>query len=185
MTTDTEHTRTVAWAEHALRHVAEHGLAALDLDAVAASAGVPADELRTVFGDTRGLLEAALQRWEEVVSELGRDGFGPNPREGLARFVSARLDAGLDGDIDIAMLAHGGDPLVIETARRVTEHRLDALSALIQQLGVPPHMSRARAYGALASYLGLFHLQRVTGERLRDHEVRGHIKRTIDAMVTI
>ena len=67
--------------------------------------------------------------------------------------------------------------------RRVNEQRVEWLTAVLEQLGVSPESSHERAVGGLASYMGLYLWQQVSGERLSDKDMHAQLDRVITVMV--
>ena len=65
----------------------------------------------------------------------------------------------------------------------VAARRLDWLVATLGEAGLDEATARFRAEAGLATYLGLFHLQRAQGRRFGERELRAHIMRAVDGML--
>jgi AcrR family transcriptional regulator len=104
----------VAVLDAAARLFAEHGVAAVSLDQIAAAAGVGKGTLFRRFGDKAGLAVALLDARERALQEailLGPPPLGPgvHPAERLTAFVDAYLDYLLE-HLDLVRMSETASP---------------------------------------------------------------------------
>ena len=85
--------------------------------------------------------------------------------------------------VDVALSASATDPEIAATLDEITARRLDWLVATLGEAGLDEATARFRAEAGLATYLGLFHLQRAQGRRFGERELRAHIMRAVDGML--
>ena len=174
------------WTDAALQAMAEGGTVAVNVEHIAERLGTTKGSFYHHFESRQKLLQAALDRWEEIVTadlvEVA-GGSVSDVRQQLRDAATAGLGTGLDGFVDIALATSGGDPSVAASLRRVNGQRVEWLTAALEQLGVSPESSRERAVGGLASYMGLYLWQQVSGERLSDKDMHAQLDRVITVMV--
>lgn len=150
------------WTQAALRALAEGGVAAVRVDALARELRISRGSFYWHFADRDALLKAALEHWEQrftaqVIEELaGVD----DPAERLERLVRGVLADEIVPGLQPAILAHAGHPVVRPVLRRVTAQRVGYLAGLYRDLGLPPPAARRRAVIAYATYLGWLDLRR-------------------------
>ncbi|MFF4774664.1 TetR/AcrR family transcriptional regulator [Microtetraspora fusca] len=136
----------VAVLEAAARLFAEHGVAAVSMDQIAAAAGVGKGTLFRRFGDKSGLAVALLDAREQVLQEAilhGPPPLGPGapPTERLTAFVDAYLDY---------LLKHLDLVRVSETAAPGARYRIGAyrfwhrhVAILLDGVPDPDHAAHA------------------------------------------
>ncbi|WP_174552372.1 TetR/AcrR family transcriptional regulator [Microtetraspora niveoalba] len=136
----------VAVLEAAARLFAEHGVAAVSMDQIAAAAGVGKGTLFRRFGDKSGLAVALLDARERVLQEAilhGPPPLGPgaSPAERLTAFVDAYLDY---------LLKHLDLVRVSETAAPGARYRIGAyrfwhrhVAMLLDGVPDPDHAAHA------------------------------------------
>lgn len=172
------------WTDAALAAMAEGGTVAINMEQLARRLGASKGAVYYHFENRQAMLEAALERWEETVAADFRAGAGiEDPRERLTAFTFIATGTGLDGFVDIALASSMHDPTVAETVERVNELRLSALMDILAELEVSEDEIRERALGGLATYLGLYQLQRSTGQRFDEALIRRLLTKAIDAML--
>lgn len=171
------------WTDAALRAMATQGTAGINVEQLARDLGTTKGSFYHHFDNRQALLGAALSRWEEIVEQdLSDTAVVGDARERLIKASTVGVDSGLDGFVDLALASSIDEPAVAATLRRVHEHRMEWLTSLLAELGVPGSLRQERALGGLAAYLGLYQLQRVTGERMSARQLRRHITHIIDSM---
>lgn len=171
------------WTDAALAAMASQGTTGVNVEQLARALGTTKGSFYHHFDNRRALLEAALARWEEIVESDLLDAVGvADPRQRLLESSLAGLDSALDGFVDLALASSADDPTVAPVLQRITERRLQWLTKTLAELGIEPTIARARAEAGLATYLGLFHLQRVSGRRFDDEYLRAQITDAVDVM---
>lgn len=172
------------WTDAALRAMAAGGTVAVNVEQLAAGLDATKGSFYHHFENRQALLQAALARWEEIVeADLVDNPATADPRQRLTDAATAGLGTGLDGFVDVALAGCLDDPGVAASLRRVTERRIEWLTAALAELGVEAAVSRDRAVGGLAAYMGLYLWQQVSGERLSAEGMRAQLDRVIAAMV--
>lgn len=172
------------WTDAALAAMAEQGTAGINVEQLARRLGATKGSFYHHFENRQELLRAALARWEQLVDDdLAAASHIPDPRSRLLASATAAVRSELDGFVDLALGASISDPDVAATVQRINERRLDFLEALLLVLGVPEGLSRQRAIGGLSTYLGLYQLQRMTGERFDSERLDMLVSDAVDAML--
>jgi AcrR family transcriptional regulator len=148
------------WAEAALQLIAEAGLRALTVSALAARLGVTKGSFYWHFKGREELLEAALARWErratqETVQALDAI---PDPYRRLELILDAASQPPRARSLYAALAAGADDPLVHAVLTRVGTARIDYLDHCYRRLGLRASEARARAVFAYSAYRGLLQL---------------------------
>ncbi|HEY8551277.1 MAG TPA: TetR family transcriptional regulator [Vicinamibacterales bacterium] len=156
-----EPTLTAAdWAEAALQLIAEKGLGALTVDALAARLGVTKGSFYWHFRGRAELLAAALERWEQrTTSEAIRalDNV-PDSRQRLELILDAATQPPRARSLYAALAEAAGDPIVRRALQRVATVRIAYLETCYRHLGHNAAEAKARAVFAYAAYRGLLQL---------------------------
>ncbi|MDI2125950.1 TetR/AcrR family transcriptional regulator [Yinghuangia seranimata] len=145
------------WADAALGLIAEGGLAAVTVDALAARVGTTKGSLYHHFAGREALLDAALARWEDrtttaVLRDVRDAAFDP---AAMLRLLIVRVVATAEQDpVGLALLASAHHPAVAPVLERVTDTRLAAVTGLFTELGFAPDEARSRALLAYSAFLG-------------------------------
>ncbi|WP_285507433.1 TetR/AcrR family transcriptional regulator [Actinokineospora sp. NBRC 105648] len=154
------------WTAIALVALAEGGLAAVAVEPLAARAGATKGSLYWHFPTRDALVEATLLRWERehagAVIEFAERGADPGERLRLLFEAVWRPESA--PEVELALLASAGEPLVAAVLARVGERRVDYLAAQYGLLGFTRAQSRRRALTAYSIYLGQGQLHRAAPE---------------------
>jgi AcrR family transcriptional regulator len=147
------------WAEAALQLIAEKGLAALTISALAARLGVTKGSFYWHFTGRDALVAAALGRWEQSVSDIIRslDAI-PDPRRRLELILDAASQPPRSRSLYAALAEAAEDPVVRTVLQRVASARIDYLEQCYRSLGLARPLARATAVFAYAAYRGLLQL---------------------------
>lgn len=173
------------WTDAALTSIATHGTAGINVEQLARSLDTTKGSFYHHFKNRQALLEAALARWEEIVeADLIEADALHDPKERLMRSSLAGVGTGVDGFVEIALAASIDDPAVATTLRRTNQKRITYLTGLLEELGVPKPLCRDRATFGLATYLGLYQLQHVTGTRFSPDDIRVQILHALESMLS-
>lgn len=152
---------TADWERGALEMIAQEGVGALAVEALARRVGVTKGSFYWHFKSREALLQAALNRWEagddgELQQHIGATGDPPRQRLGaLFRWVSGEAQA---HRIYAALLQALDHPLVQPTMTRVSQRRMDFLEAAFREAGLDPSAARHRARLTYAAYVGFLQL---------------------------
>jgi AcrR family transcriptional regulator len=134
----------VDWAEAALQLIAEKGLSALTVSALAARLGVTKGSFYWHFQARSDLLAVALERWERrATTELMLDAASQQPR---SRSLYAALAEAAE------------DPAVRKVLNGVASARIAYLETCYRELGLSDSLARSHALFAYAAYRGLLQL---------------------------
>src|SRR6478736_237583 len=144
-----------AWAQAALDVIAEQGVAAVAVEPLARRLGVTKGSFYWHFPSRDALLQAALERWEQVEQEtvFGSVEQVPEPRERLrALFLVVAHQVKLH-TIYSELLKALDHPTVKPVIERVSKRRLDYLTASMRQAGMGRADAQHRARLAYAAYV--------------------------------
>lgn len=169
------------WTEAALAAMAAEGTAGINIEQLARTLGTTKGSFYHHFENRQDLLDAALTRWEELVRqdlEAVSDVTGPYQRLLIA--AQAGVDSGLDGFVDVALASSLNDPAVATSVERINNARLGFLQTELVAFGLTPKVAKERSVAGLASYLGLYQVQRVTSTRFSADELKSKIADIID-----
>lgn len=141
--------------------IAEEGVDALAVEALARRLGVTKGSFYWHFKNREALLQAALNRWEaddtrELSSHIGAAGEHPRERLGaLFRWVSGEAQA---HRIYAALLQALDHPLVKPMMTRVSQRRMEFLEQAFRAAGLGDEAARHRARLTYAAYVGFLQL---------------------------
>ena len=177
----------IDWERGALEMIAEEGVAALAVEALARRLGVTKGSFYWHFKNREALLQAALNRWEadderELQQHIGTAGAHPRERLGaLFRWVSGEAQA---HRIYAALLQALDHPLVKPMMTRVSQRRMDFLVLAFRQAGLDPDAARHRARLTYAAYVGFLQLN-LTLElpHLSHEQYEAYVEHVIGALV--
>jgi AcrR family transcriptional regulator len=156
-----EPTLTAAdWAEAALQLIAEAGLGALTVDALAARLGVTKGSFYWHFKGRSELLAAALGRWEQRATAEAITGLSAvtDARQRLYLMLHAATQAPRSRSLYAALAEAADDPIVRRVLNRVASARIEYLETCYRELGLAPPQAKAKAVFAYAAYRGLLQL---------------------------
>jgi AcrR family transcriptional regulator len=146
------------WANAALEAMADGGVAAVAVEALAPRVGASKGSFYWHFQDRGALLEAALHLWETtrtdaIIAVLDET---DDPMERLRRLFGIAFGDRHAGRIEAAMTAQPAHPRVAPVLQRVTERRIGFLTQAFTDLGFTPAEARTRALITYNAYLGFF-----------------------------
>jgi AcrR family transcriptional regulator len=156
-----EPTLTAAdWAEAALQLIAEAGLGALTVEALAARLGVTKGSFYWHFKGRSELLAAALDRWEQRAATEAIKGLSAvtDARERLCLMLDAASQPPRSRSLYAALAEAAEDPVVRRVLNRVASARIEYLEACYRELGLTESPAKAKAVFAYAAYRGLLQL---------------------------
>lgn len=144
------------WIDAGLRALAEGGVEAVRVEALARVLGVTKGSFYWHFRDRADLLKALLAEWEArrtegVIQEA--DAAGGDASARLLNVTQAAAEA--DARLELGMRSWGAvEPLAAAAVARSDRRRLDYLAALFSELGFSPHEAKKRARLAYLARLG-------------------------------
>lgn len=155
------------WTNAALKALAEGGVSAVRVDALARGLGMTRGSFYWHFKDRDALVVAALEEWERRTTEtIVQLGLIPDPAERLRMLLSQALQEDALSRLEPAIVAHASDPVVSSVLHRVTERRVEFIAEAYGQLGHPASAARREALIAYAAYMGWLHLRSAAHEVL-------------------
>jgi len=148
------------WAEAALQLIAEAGLRALTVEALATRLGVTKGSFYWHFKGRSELLADALGRWEHRVTTEAITGLSTvtDPRQRLSLMLDAASRSPRSRSLYAALAEAAEDPIVKRVLSRVASTRIKYLEACYRALGFTQPRSEAKAVLAYAAYRGLLQL---------------------------
>jgi AcrR family transcriptional regulator len=172
--TKTERARLSAedWAQGALDMIAEQGVGALAVEALARRLGVTKGSFYWHFRNREALLQAALERWEhndeaEVLAVIETV---DEPRARLREAFHRVAHEVPSHRIYAALLKALDHPLVQPLMARVSQRRLQLLTESYLEVGMPPAAAAHRARLAYAAFVGFLQLNLALGMPRLSHE---------------
>jgi AcrR family transcriptional regulator len=148
------------WAEAALQLIAEKGLRALTVSALAQRLGVTKGSFYWHFQGRAELLAAALGRWEHRATTeniTGLDAVSDHRRR-LQLMLMAASQPPRSRSLYAALAEAAEDPTVRRTLNRVASTRMAYLELCYTHLGLSPALAKSHAVLAYAAYRGLLQL---------------------------
>ena len=169
-----ERTRLSAgdWELGALELIAEQGVNALAVEALARRLGVTKGSFYWHFRNREALLQAALERWEhndeaEVLAGIETI---DEPRERLREVFHRVAHEVPSHRIYAALLKALDHPVVLPLMTRVSRRRMEFLTEAYLQVGMPPAAAAHRARLAYAAFVGFLQLNLALGMPRLSHE---------------
>ena len=148
------------WAQAALDLIAETGVQAVAVEPLARRLGVTKGSFYWHFPSRDALLQAALERWENVEQEalFGALEKVPDARERLRALFHMVAREYKSHVIYSALLKAQDHATVQPVIERVSKRRLDYLTASFRQAGLGREDAQHRARLTYAAYVGFLQL---------------------------
>ena len=183
-----ERTRLSAedWEEAALGLIADQGVGALAVEALARQLGVTKGSFYWHFRTREALLQAALERWEQYGERevLGQIEAIPDPRERLPELFRRVAHELRPHRVYAALLKALDHPLVVPVMARVSQRRTDFLNTAYREAGLPPEAAINRARLTYAAYVGFLQLNFTLGlPRLNHDEFDAYVEHMIATLI--
>lgn len=174
------------WAQAALDLIAEQGVAAVAVEPLARRLGVTKGSFYWHFPSRDALLHAALERWEAVEQEtvFGSLEAVSDPRERLRSLFKLVAHEVKPHVIYSELLKALDHPVVKPVIERVSQRRLDYLTASFRQAGLPRMDAQNRARLAYAAYVGFLQLSlQLQQPRLHHDEFEGYVEHLMATLI--
>ncbi|GAB4168823.1 MAG: TetR/AcrR family transcriptional regulator [Wenzhouxiangellaceae bacterium] len=176
------------WEIAALDLIAEKGLGALTVEALARRLGVTKGSFYWHFAGRDELLDQALARWERSDHEVLARSLHSNlpARERLAEFMLRTSRHNRSHQILAALCSASDHPRVKAVLERVTGRRLDYLASAFRELGLESDAARHRARLTYAAYVGYIQMQICGIAPARgSEEYEDYVRHVIDALLRL
>jgi len=174
------------WAAAALDLIAEEGVRAVAVEPLARRLGVTKGSFYWHFPSRDALLQAALERWEqveldEVFAQLEAI---PDPRQRM-RELFLRVAHEVRSHVIYSELLKALDhPVVQPVMQRVSKRRLDYLMLAFRQVGMARVEAQNRAHLTYAAYVGFLQLSlQLRQPRLQHAEFEAYVDHVISTLI--
>jgi AcrR family transcriptional regulator len=149
------------WARAALEAIGEGGVAAVNIDKLAARLGVTRGSFYWHFSDRDELIREALELWarESTTDRLPPLEAIDDPLERLRVLRRVVYEQPADA-AELMLSCAGDDPAVAPVFARVTRRRMSVLRRIFTDLGFTNRGAADRAWFAYAFYLGHHQLRK-------------------------
>jgi len=174
------------WAQAALEVIAEQGVAAVAVEPLARRLNVTKGSFYWHFPSRDALLQAALERWETAEQEtvFGKLEAISDPRERLRSLFLLVADDFTSHVVYNELLKALDHPIVSPVIGRVSQRRLEYLTASFRQAGLARTTARHRARLAYAAYVGFLQLNRQMREqRMQQEEFQDYVAHVMDTLI--
>ena len=174
------------WAQAALDLIAEEGVAAVAVEPLARRLKVTKGSFYWHFPSREALLKAALERWESVEQQnvFGTLEAVSDPRERLRRLFQLVAHEVKSHVIYAALLKALDHPVVQPVMERVSERRLEYLTASFRQAGMARVEAQQRARLSYAAYLGFLQLSlQLHQPRMSHEEFEAYVEHVTDTLI--
>ncbi|GLQ88119.1 TetR family transcriptional regulator [Dyella flagellata] len=183
-----ERTRLSAedWEDAALNLIAEQGVGALAVEALARQLGVTKGSFYWHFRTREALLQAALERWEQYGEReiIGQIEALPDPRERLPELFRRVAHELHPHRVYAALLKALDHPLVVPVMARVSQRRTEFLHTAYTEAGMEPAEALNRARLTYAAYVGFLQLNFTLGlPRLSHDEFDAYVEHMIATLI--
>jgi AcrR family transcriptional regulator len=174
------------WELAALQLIAEQGVGALAVEALARRLGVTKGSFYWHFRTREALLQAALERWEqygerEIISQIEQIA---DPRERLPELFRRVAHELQPHRVYAALLKALDHPLVVPVMARVSSRRTEFLETAYRQAGLGASDALNRARLTYAAYVGFLQLNFTLGlPRLSHDEFDAYIEHMIATLI--
>jgi AcrR family transcriptional regulator len=175
------------WTAAAVEALAAGGLAAVDVEPIAARLGTTKGSFYWHFSGRDALLEAALRQCEQTEPEdvIALVEKVPDVRARLRSLLALAIDGHVGGGVELALQPTADHPLVAPVLARVTTRRLGYLADQFTDLGFSAVDARRRSLLAYTAYLGHAQLRHATPDAApTGSELPGYVDAVITALIS-
>lgn len=174
------------WAQAALDMIAEQGVAAVAVEPLARRLGVTKGSFYWHFPSRDALLVAALERWEKLELETvwGQLEAVPDPRQRLRALFEMVAHEFKSHVIYSELLKAADNAAVQPVIGRVSERRLDYLTAAFRQAGLGRTDAQHRARLAYSAYVGFLQLNlQLHQTRMQHDEFEAYVEHMMATLI--
>jgi AcrR family transcriptional regulator len=173
------------WEQAALEALAEGGLAAVAVEAIARRLGVTKGSFYWHFPTREALLQAALERWErnDEREVLGLIETVSDPRERVRELVRQVSHKRPSHAVFAALLKALDQPLIRPVIERVSQRRLHFVTEAFRQAGFDATSAANRARLAYSAYVGFIQLAQIGQPRMSHDEFETYIRDFIAVLI--
>jgi AcrR family transcriptional regulator len=173
------------WVAAALGAIGRGGVGAVAVETVAAELGATKGSFYWHFKNRDALIQAALDRWEQVGTEavIGHLEQEPDPARRLKKLLAAAFERGPTDRVEIALLANPDHPAAVRAVRRVSERRIAYISSQLEALGWDRGQALDRAVLMHYIYVGHLQMSHVAPDVITRESRRRQIELVFDALV--
>ena len=159
------------WQQAALDALSEGGLQNIAIEMIAKRLGVTKGSFYWHFESRDALIQAALELWESQEQEqvFGKLDALPDPQARLTALIALVAEELKAHKIYSELLKAIDHPLVKPVLARVSQRRIDYLTASLRQAGLPRKAAQSRAILVYASYVGFLQLNLQLGTPKLSH----------------
>lgn len=174
------------WELAALAAIAEQGVGALSVEALARQLGVTKGSFYWHFRTREALLSAALARWErygeaEIIRPIEQM---PDPSKRLPELFRRVAHELQTHRVYAALLKALDHPQVVPVIARVSQRRMEFLTATYREGGLRPAQALNRARLTYAAYVGFLQLNFTLGlPRLNHEEYDDYVEHMIAVLI--
>ena len=174
------------WAQAALDLIAEQGVSAVAVEPLARRLGVTKGSFYWHFPSRDALLSAALERWEANEQEaiFGRLEAVADPAQRLGALFQVVAHEVKSHKVYSELLKALDHPAVGPVIGRVSQRRLDYLTAAFRQTGLSATDAQHRARLAYAAYVGFLQLSlQLHQPRLAHDEFEAYVEHVMSTLI--
>lgn len=173
------------WEQAALAVLADSGVAAVAVEPLARRLGVTKGSFYWHFTSREALIHAALQRWERGDEQeiLARVATLADPRDRLRELVREVSHKRPSHAVFAALLKAVDQPLIGPLVERVSQRRIEFMTAAFRQADFDAVAAANRARLAYSAYVGFIQLAQIGQPRMSHDEFEAYIRDFIDILI--
>ncbi|GAA0718271.1 TetR/AcrR family transcriptional regulator [Dokdonella soli] len=173
------------WEQAALDTLAESGLAAVAVEALARQLGVTKGSFYWHFATREALIQASLERWEhsDEMEVLAPIEAVADPRERVRELIRQVSHRRPSHAVFAALLKSVDLPLIRPFIERVSQRRIDFVTEAFHQAGFDATTAANRARLAYSAYVGFIQLAQVGQPRMSHDEFEAYIRDFIEILI--
>ena len=173
------------WEQAALDVLAESGLAAVAVEALARRLGVTKGSFYWHFATREALLQAALERWErsDEAEVLAPTEAVADPRERVRELIRQVSHKRPSHAVFAALIKALDQPSIRPLIERVSQRRIEFVTEAFRQAGFDAATAANRARLAYSAYVGFVQLAQIGQPRMSHDEFEAYIRDFIEVLI--